>query len=79
MVVTLNAKPDGETKMQIIYRDNDYSVVARMEAGVPENADAAGVIAQKYMQQFPSIASAHIVDDASERVISRTTEWQKRN
>lgn len=65
------------TPQMIEYRDADFAVVARMNdvAG----RDAAILIAQKYMTQFASIDSATVSDDATEVVVSRSTEWNKRN
>ena len=57
----------------------DGQTVAKMEQDVPENRDEAGLIAQRYMKQFKAIKSAHIIDDTTERVISRRTVWQSRN
>ena len=73
----------------IEYRDEAGEVVAAMRV-LPDamTIDAASVVAQKYMRQFGTIATAHVfaTDDrggvwagGSETVISAATEWQKRN
>ena len=41
--------------------------------------DAAGLVAQKYMAQFPAIDTAKIFGTRAERVVSRATTWQRVN
>ena len=65
--------------MTITYKFANDQIAGRMEAGVPSDFDGATKIAQRYMAQFPSITSAIIENATHERMISRATEWQKRN
>lgn len=62
----------------IEYRDDNDTLVARMNQ-VPGGRLNGITMAQRYMIQFPSIASGHVLCDETETVVSRATEWQKRN
>lgn len=65
-------------KPQLIeYRDENFSIVARMNDVCGRGA--AIVVAQKYLAQMASIDSATVSDDETETVVSRATEWTKRN
>lgn len=37
------------------------------------------LFAQKYLATFVGVASAHVSDDATETLVTKSTEWQKRN
>ena len=63
---------------KIEYRDEDYTVVSRMNELGGAGYDAACVIAQKYLAQFPKL-TAHVMHAGTETVINQATEWQKRN
>lgn len=65
--------------MTITYRYNDWTIAGIMQVGVPSDFDAAGIIAQRYMSQFPAIVAAQVSNGEIERTISRTTAWQKAN
>lgn len=69
--------------MKIEYRI-EGNTVATMDHGLPVDPSAASVVAQKYMKQFRAIESAHLFYPHEEygmceRVVSRSTEWNKRN
>jgi len=64
--------------MMIEYRNGANEVVATMNE-VHGTKDSAVSIAQKYMTQFPSIITGHVLTAESETVVTRTTGWQKRN
>lgn len=64
--------------MIIEYRYEGQEVAGRM-SNLEMTKDAAVVVAQKYMKQFPAIVSAHVFTGETETVVSRATEWQKRN
>lgn len=65
-------------KTTIEYQNNRI-MVARMIDVQAETKRELEVIAQKYMQQFQNIESAHIFQGGFETVVSLATEWQKRN
>lgn len=64
--------------MQVIYRYEDWTIAGIMN-DVSGGLDRCIVISQRYMSQFPSIVAACIIGDGAETVVSKATEWQKRN
>lgn len=62
----------------ISYKNETGQMVARMNNVMVSRSEAI-VIAQKYMAQMSDIDCAAVCDGATEVVVSRATEWQKRN
>lgn len=67
--------------IEIIYRDENGQDVAAMrdlDTNCNATKEQAIVIAQKYLQQFPTL-TAHVMTAESETVVSRATGWQMMN
>ncbi len=64
--------------MTIEYRNTDTWVVEARMNDLDCTMDDAALIAQKYLTQFPSF-TACVIGGGYQRVVSRATEWQKRN
>jgi len=67
--------------LDIIYKDESGQITGTMRRLDKEQGldrDGAVLIAQKYLQQFPNL-TAHVMTADTETVVSRATEWQKRN
>jgi len=65
---------------QIEYRDEDGNEVGRVD-GLDGTCskDRLELLAQQTLASRPEYATAHIFHGGMEKVVSKTTEWQRRN